>query len=398
MSLTGIRVLDLSRMLPGPYCSMILADLGAKVIRVDDPSFPFTSPPPYLKRESYYESSFNSILMRNKKSIALNLKKDGALDVFYNLIQHSDVMIESFRPGVAKRLKIDYETLKKINDKLIYCSISGYGQTGPYSQIAGHDLNYLAVTGNLGLNTKRYNHNKPDEVKKPIVPCIQSADLSGSFYGAIGILAAIIEQLKNPENDGQYIDISITDCAFTLNPYHAAMVFAEYDDDILQGDFPFYNTYKTKDDKFLSIGAIEPKFWNNLCKALNLDQDSQSKQMSRGADRESLFNTLGKKFLERTQKDWMNYLKDFDIPIMPVNDFTEACKDSHLIDRDMIIEKKHERLGIVKHINSPIKMSRTPGEIRYNAFKKGKNTKEILKQMGYSEEEIKKLKRKRIFR
>lgn len=397
MSLKGIKILDLSRMLPGPYCSMILADLGAEVIRVDDPTFPFGEPPPFLQKGNYYESAFNSILMRNKRSITLNLKKEGAIEVFYEMAKKSDVVIESFRPGVTKKLKIDYDTIAKLNPSIIYCSISGYGQTGPYRDLPGHDMNYLAISGSLDLNKERFNANEPNKIRQPIVPGIQSGDLSGSFNGAIGILAAIIEREKDPKKIGQYIDISIMDSAFALNPYNAAMVFAN-SDNILHGDFPFYSIYRTKDNHFLTIGAIEPKFWELLCQALDLPPEFQSKQMVRGFEREELFEKIQSVFLTKTKEEWMNLFKDFDTPVMPIKDFQEACQDPQVLAREMIIEKEHPQLGKIKQIGCPIKMSKTNPTVRTNATKRGSDTNEILMEFGYTEEQIKQLKSKGIFR
>ena len=145
LPLENITVLDLTRMLPGPYCSMILSDLGANVIHINDPRYPYGSPPPFFQKGRYKESAFNSILMRNKKSITLNLKKPEALEIFYELVKKSDVVLETFRPKVTNKLKVDYDTLSKINNSIIYCSLTGYGQNGPYEQVAGHDLNYIGI-------------------------------------------------------------------------------------------------------------------------------------------------------------------------------------------------------------------------------------------------------------
>ncbi|MHA1338958.1 MAG: CaiB/BaiF CoA transferase family protein [Promethearchaeota archaeon] len=398
MLLKGIRVLDLSRMLPGPYCSMILADLGAEVIRVDDPTFPLTEPPPYIKKGNYYESSFNMILNRNKRSIAINLKKSEGLRIFYKMAENSDVILESYRPDAVKKLKVDFDIIKGINPSIIYCSISGYGQTGPYKDLPGHDLNYLALTGSLYLNRPRFDFKEPNKERPPIVPGVQFADLAASFNATIGILAALYEREKNPNHEGQYIDISISDCAFTLNPYHAAMEFANWEEDILQGDYPFYNIYKTKDNKYITLGAIEPKFWHNLCEALDLPSNLEKMQMAKDADREKVFEILEKKFIEKNAKDWFEILSKKDIPVMDIKNFEEACQDPHIIARKMLIEKNHSQFGKIKHIASPIKYSRTPLDIHQNAVKKGANTQEILREFGFSDEDYKYFKRKGVFR
>ncbi|MCP4761011.1 MAG: CoA transferase [archaeon] len=394
LPLEGIRVIDLSRMLPGPYCSMILGDLGAEVIRVEDPKYTYAAPPPYLKKRHYSESAFNSILMRNKKSIQLNLKKEGALDVFYTLIKKADVVLESFRPKVTKKLKIDYDTLSSKNPSIVYCSLTGYGQNGPYSQISGHDLNYLGLSGYLALNMER----KEKKDSKPIVPCVQPADISGALYSVIGILAALAERDKNPDKKGQYIDISMLDCIFSFNPMVAAHHFSETENSMnpLHGEFPFYSTYKTKDNKFLSVGAIETKFWMNLCEGLNIPE-FKLMQFSKGSEREIVFDRIQEVFSTRTQEEWMNHFKNFDTCIMPIKKFDEACYDQQLLARNMIVELDHPKLGKIKNIASPIKFSRTPLKIRNLAPKSGKDTKNILKELDLTEEKIQNLRKKGLF-
>jgi len=227
LPLEGIVVIDLARMLPGPYASMILADLGAEVIRVEDPRYPYGSPPPFFQKGRYRESAFNSIIMRNKKSIALDLKKEKALEIFYKLVEKADIILETFRPKVTNRLKIDYDSLCKINKSIIYCSLTGYGQNGPYEQIAGHDLNYIGICGILDLNKERELLGKKDQERKPVLPGIQAADIGGGLVSTIGILGALFERDRNPNKEGQYIDISMTDCVFSFMPMAAAFQFSK---------------------------------------------------------------------------------------------------------------------------------------------------------------------------
>ncbi|MHA1988214.1 MAG: CaiB/BaiF CoA transferase family protein [Promethearchaeota archaeon] len=206
LPLEGKIILDLSRMLPGPYCTMILSDLGAEVIRVEDPNYPYSNPGPFFQKGMYRESAFHSILMRNKKSITLNLKTEKAREIFYELVKQADVVLDTFRPKVMKKLKIDYETLSLINPSIICCSLTGYGQYGPYEQIAGHDLNYIGICGILDLTRERKIYNNEHQLRNPINPGVQVADIGGALVTAIGILGAIIERENNPEKKGQYID------------------------------------------------------------------------------------------------------------------------------------------------------------------------------------------------
>lgn len=388
LPLEGIVVLDLSRMLPGPYCSMILSDLGAEVIRIEDPNYPYANPPPFYQKGTYRESAFNAILMRNKKSITLNLKKEKARDVFYDLVRKSDVVLDTFRPKVTARLKIDYHTLDSINPSIICCSLTGYGQYGPYEQIAGHDLNYIGISGILDLNREREVRSKEHQDRKPINPGIQAADIGGGLVAVIGILGAIIEREKNVGKKGQYIDISMTDSVFSFMPLVAAYHFSKDSrtENPLHGYFPFYSVYRTKDDKYLSVGIVEVKFWRELCRGLDRD-DLMLKQWVQGEQREELFVELQKEFLKKTQSEWMGIFKNLDACVMPVNTFAEACNDPQIKARNMIVEIDHPKLGKIQNIASPIKYSRTPLKIRGLAPKRGQDTKAILNSMGYSFED-----------
>ncbi len=401
LPLEGKVILDLTRMLPGPYCSMILADLGAEVIRVEDPKYPYANPPPFFQKGRYRESAFNSILMRNKKSITLNLKKEKAREVFYELVKKADVVLDTFRPKVTNKLKIDYYTLSSINPSIICCSLTGYGQNGPYEQIAGHDLNYIGICGILNLNRDRLILGQEDQERAPIIPGIQAADIGGGLVSAIGILGAIIERDNNPEKKGQYIDISMTDSVFSFMPMAAAYHFSkDLNDGIktqnpLHGNFPSYSVYKTKDNKFVSVGVIEVKFWRELCNGL-AREDLKLKQTAQGEEKEWVFQELQKEFLKKTQKEWMEIFKDLDACVMPIKSFAEACEDPQIKVRKMVIEMEHPKFGKIQNVGSPIKYSRTPLMIRNFAPKVGQNTKEILKSLNYNDEDISNFKRKGI--
>lgn len=398
LPLEKIKVLDLSRMLPGPYCSMILSDLGAEIIRVENRKYPYSSPPPFYQIGKYRESAFNSILMRNKKSISLNLKKAQAREIFYQLVKQSDVVLETFRPKVVDKLQIDYETLAQLNPSIIYCSLTGYGQTGPYEQLPGHDMNYLGICGIMDLNRERTIYGEEKQKQKPVVPGMQCADIGGALVSAIGILGAIIERSNNPRGEGQYIDVSMLGSAFSFMPMAAAYYFAHQinakvrTENPLHGKMPYYQVYKTKDDKYLTIGAIEKKFWDEMCRGLNRE-DLIIKQNCKDEEREDIFGELRREFQKKTQKEWMEIFKEYDTCIMPVKSFGEACNDPQIVARNMVVEQDHPKLGKIPNINSPIKYSRTPLKIRKLAPKVGEHTKSVLKELGYSDEEIKQFKK-----
>ncbi len=400
LPLEGIVVIDLARMLPGPYASMILADLGAEVIRVEDPRYPYGSPPPFFQTGRYRESAFNSVIMRNKKSITLNLKKDEAQQIFYRLVERADIILETFRPKVTEKLKVDYKTLSKINKSIIYCSLTGYGQDGPYEQYAGHDLNYIGICGMLDLNKERELVGEKNQERKPVLPGVQAADVGGGLVSIIGILGALIERDKNPNKEGQYIDISMTDCVFSFMPMAAAFQFSKelYDGitkprNPLHGEVPFYSIYKTKDDKYLSVGAIELKFWRGVCEGLGR-KDLITKGNALGEEKEEVFREIQKEFLKKTREEWMEIFSKIDSCVMPVKNFSEACEDTQIKARNMIVELPHPKFGKIHNVNSPIKYSRTPLTIRNLAPNIGQNTNEILHWLNYTPEEIKGFKKR----
>ncbi|MGQ4875127.1 MAG: CaiB/BaiF CoA transferase family protein [Promethearchaeia archaeon] len=401
LPLEKITVLDLSRLLPGPYCSMVLADLGANIIRVEDPNFPYGSPPPFFQKGRIRESAFNFILNRNKKSISLNLKKPEAKEIFYKLVKKADVILETYRPRVTKKLEIDYNTLSRINPSIIYCSLTGYGQTGPYELLPGHDMNYLGIAGILELNRPRKRLGKENDDRTPVVPGVQMADIGGALISVIGILSAIISRENDPERKGQYIDVSMLDCAFSFMPMAHAYIISKNlndgpkTDNPLHGAMPYYYVYKTKDGRFLSVGAIEFKFWQELCNALNRE-DLKSKQNAVGEEREWVFEELQKEFLKKTMDEWVEIFKNYDTCVMPVKTPEEAFEDPQIIARNMVAELEHPKFGKVKNINPALKFSRTPLSIRSLAPKIGQHTKEILESLGYSEEEIRYFRRKKI--
>jgi crotonobetainyl-CoA:carnitine CoA-transferase CaiB-like acyl-CoA transferase len=327
------------------------------------------------------------------------LKNEKALKIFYELVKKADVVVDTFRPKITNKLKVDYKTLSNINPSIICASLTGYGQHGPYEQLPGHDLNYLSVCGIINQNREREISGCADQERKPIVPCVQIADIGGGLVCVIGILGAIIERENHPERKGQYVDVAMMDSSFSFVPMTGAYSFIKDVNEkplafqnILHGDFPFYTVYKTKDDKFLSIGAIELKFWQELCKGLGRE-DLIPLQIRQGDEKEFLFKELETEFLKKTAGDWMEIFKDYDTCVMPVKTFEEACEDPQIVAREMVVSLDHPHYGKIRNIGSPIKYSRTPLTIRMLAPKIGQHTKEILKSLDFSDEDIKAMKK-----
>jgi|LDZU01.1.fsa_nt_gi crotonobetainyl-CoA:carnitine CoA-transferase CaiB-like acyl-CoA transferase len=388
-ALSGVRVLDLSRLLPGPYCSMMLADLGAEVIKIEEPGKGDYARnfPPKVNRESVYYLPVN----RNKKSLTLNLKTNTGKDIFLNLVKKSDVVLESFRPGVMHRLGIGYEILSNVNSKIILCSISGYGQDGPYAKKAGHDVNYLSIAGILGVNGTKDG--------KPIIPGVQFADIGGGgLLSAFCIVSALFAREKNAV--GQHIDVSMMDGVFSWLCTHAGKYYFDRmlpqpSNEMLSGQFACYNVYKTKDNKYLSLGALEPQFWSAFCRAIGR-VDFIERQFERGEKAKKTIEHVSEILLTRSRDEWMKLLENVDCCCEPVNNFEEAFNHPQIKHRNMFVEMDHPTEGIICQINFPAKFSKTPAEIRTPPPSLGQNTEEILGDLGICKKEIDLLKRKKI--
>lgn len=371
-ALEGIRILDLTRLLPGPFCTMLLADFGADVIKIEQPGEGDYARlyPPLHKGMGYR----HIIVNRNKRSLALDLKTPEGKEVFYQLAADADVVVESFRPGVVKRLGIDYEKICQINPRIVYCSISGYGQTGPYKMEAGHDLNYVSLGGVTSLTGPRDG--------KPSIPGIQIADLGGGLTAATGILLALLA--RNKTGKGQYIDISLHDSVVGLlasdaSNYFGLGVATKRGESRLTGLLPNYNCYQTKDGKYLAVGALEQKFWDRLCEAI--ERPDLKDAINDEQKREYLFGVLETTFAAKELAEWEKIFEGKDACVTAVKDLEEVFNDPHVRERKMILEVDDEKLGRHQQLGMPIKLSDTPGSIRSSAPALGEHTEEILQEI-----------------
>ncbi|WP_301110011.1 CoA transferase [Sporosarcina sp.] len=371
MPLHSIRVLDLSRLLPGPYCSMLLADFGAEVIKIEEPNIGDYAREGLPKIDGV-SALFHS-LNRNKKSICLNLKAAEDKEQFLKLVKDSDVVIESFRPGVMERLGLDYETLKEINPGLIYCAITGYGQDGPYADLPGHDVNYISYAGLLNMMGKRNG--------EPQIPATQIADIGGGSYpAAVGILLALFEREKT--GIGQMVDISMMDGAISWMPtflpnYLASEEQQKRGELDLSGKLASYAVYETKDQKWLSVGALEPKFWSEFCKTIGTE-DFIHKLREPIDVQEQMKEEIQRILLQKTSAEWMETFQKVNACVSPVQSFEEMVDDPQVKARGMIQEISDSEFGTVRHIGIPIKLSDTPGKIRSVAPMLGEHTEEVL--------------------
>ncbi len=371
-ALSGIKVLDLSRLLPGPFCSMILADHGARVIAIEDKRF-------------MDDGFFFSQLYRNKQHMSLNLKTEEGKKIFFHLANDADVILEGFRPGVVQRLGVDYDTVLKVNPKIIYCSITGYGQNGQYRDRAGHDVNYLSVSGALDLIGQA---NQP-----PSIPGIQIADIAGGgMNAAIGILMALFSRERTGK--GQYIDISMTDGLVSFMPFAFFLKqitgqFPKRGDSILSHRYACYNTYETADGRYISVGTVENRFWKKLCEFLGVPEYT-SLQYDENR-RQEIIDFMKTTFLKKTFSQWKKDLVDIDACCETIQNFSEVLEDPLFREREMIVEVSGKDGKKTLAIGVPVKLSETPGSVSTPPVAFAENTEEILKELGYSGKQIKEL-------
>src|SRR5438093_3745814 len=380
--LEGIRVLDLTRQAPGPYCTMLLGDLGADVVIVEEARGAGRRMEMGMSERTQAFWALN----RNKGSVCLNLKDSRAQEAFLKMAEKADIVIEGFRPGVVKRLGVDYDAVSARNPRIIYCSLSGYGQSGPYAGLVGHDINYISIGGALGMI------GTPGS--PPAIPMNIIADFAGGgLYAAFSILAAVIAGEKR--GGGQYVDIAMCDgvtslLAFPASQYFAAGLVPNPGVEMLNGGAPYYSVYECSDGKWLSIGCIEPWFWSELCKALNCEE-YVPQQMNREKHPE-IFEALRTKFREKTRDEWFQGLRQRDICVGPVYTLDEVFEDPHVQARGMVTEVQHPEFGTVKQVGVGPKFSDTPGSVRSTAPKRGEHTAETLRAAGYSDAEIDEMK------
>jgi len=380
--LKGLKMLDLSRLLPGPYCSLLLADLGVEVLKIEDSEQGdyMRRMGPSLKKDSAYFLALN----RNKKSMILNLKTKEGKEIFYKLIDTYDILLEGFRPGVMDRLGIGYQELKSKNPRVIFCSLSGYGQNGPYKERSGHDINYIGLGGILELTGPKDGD--------PTIPGTQIADIGGGgMMAAIAILAAIVHREKTGE--GQYLDVAMHDGVISWLSIHAGRYFMDNElpkrgEMHLSGRFACYQVYPTKDGRHISLGALEPKFWKNFCQAIGRE-DLVLKQFIEGEERVQIIKEIRELFKTKTQKEWVEFFKNVDACLEPILSLGEVFQHPHVLHRKMVIEYEHPVEGKIRQVGNPIKSSQFPFEIRTPSPAWGEHTMEVLKEIGYSEKEIK---------
>lgn len=387
--LASLKVLDFSTLLPGPFASLLLADMGAEVLRIESPTRMdlLRVLPPH----DHGVSASHAYLNRNKRSLALDLKRPEALEVIRQLLQDHDIVLEQFRPGVMERLGLGYEALNAINPRLIYVSITGYGQTGPYKDRAGHDINYLALAG-LASQTGRRDQG-------PLPLGIQAADIAGgSLHGVIGLLAAVIA--RQHSGQGQHLDISMTDCVFSLNAmagagYLACGVEPGMEQQVLNGG-SFYDYYRSRDGRWLSVGSLEPVFMRQLCQALGRPELAAQGLSPLPEQQRALKQALQIEFEKHDFAELCQLFAGLDACVEPVLSLAEAVEHPQLQARQLLSQVPREDGSLQTQMACPLKFSDGLPEPRHIGARLGAHSDQVLAELGYSAERIEELRRSQV--
>lgn len=373
--LDGIRILDLSRLLPGPFGTLLLADLGAEVIKVESPQEGdyLRAIPPLVGGEGVYFLAVN----RGKKSVALDLKAPAGRQAFLRLVATADALLEGFRPGTMQRLGLDYAALRETNPSLVYCSLSGYGQDGPRRDCPGHDIDYIALGGLLGLTGEVGG--------PPVVPAVPIADLAGGMAAAIALLAALLGNLRRGQ--GAYVDVAMRDVVLSwlgtiVMPGLVAGAPLERGRLMLSGGLPCYHVYQTQDGQYLALGALEPKFWANFCRAVGRDD-----LLARQFDPQAIAEVQAV-LHQRARSEWVALLARAEACCEPVYTLAEALADPQVAARGLLLEVAQPAAGPLRLVGPPFRLAETPAAAASPAPRLGEHTAAVLRSLGYAETEI----------
>lgn len=390
--LDGVRVVDLSLLLPGPLCSMYLGDMGADVIKVENPRAADLTR--YMGaritgKDGSSESGMFLAINRNKRAVTINIKREEGRAVLLRLLENADILLEGFRPGMMDEMGIGYKELSARFPRLIYCAISGYGATGPYRDLAGHDGDYIAYSGLLGITGLAGG--------PPVLPGFQAADIGGGTLTAVSsIVAALYAREKTGR--GQFLDVSMMDGAFAFLSLHAGEYVAskkspEPGTMPLSGGLPNYNVYKCKDERYVMLGSLEERFFRGFLRQIGREDLLDGIDFSR--DLEKLRAPLAEIFASKTRDEWSALFPNPEACLAPVNSIAEAFEDPQLKERGMVVTVEHPALGEILLIGSPFRFSETPTAIRRPPPRHGEHTDEVFREIGYSPADLDDLRKKR---
>jgi crotonobetainyl-CoA:carnitine CoA-transferase CaiB-like acyl-CoA transferase len=385
LALENLTVVDLTQVMAGPFCCQLLGDLGAEVIKVEPVGRGDATREATGHRLPHGESAAFVAVNRNKRSVAIDLRSAGGLDVFRRLVRSADVVVESFRPGVAARLGIDYAALREVNARLVYASISGFGQTGPYAPRPGYDLIAQAMSGIMSVTG--------DPSGPPAKSGVPVADLSAGLLCAVGILSACLS--RTVTGRGQAVDTSLYDAALAMSVWETSELWATGQAPARLGsahriNAP-YEAFPTRDG-YLTIGANNDRLWQRLCAVLDrpdlLADPRFATNTDRVRNRASLAGELARSLSEKDTQEWVDRLLAAGVPAGPIRNYAESCADPHTLAREMVVELDHPTEGKVRSLGIPVKLSDTAGTIRHAPPRLGEHTDEILRAAGYSDAQI----------
>lgn len=387
--LNGMRIIDLSRLLPGPMTTQLLADLGAEVIKIEEPVHGDTGR--VLGKDMFAR------LNRNKSSMTLNLKSEEGKKILTKLLANADALVESFRPGVMERLGFSYEQVQAINPKLVYCSLSGYGQTGPYAQRAGHDIDFLALAGYFGV---------PSQVEDKLArPKVRLSDYAGAMYAALSLSVAMASSKQNGQ--GQYLDVAIMDAisAWTAPLLRIAHGVCEGDPDKMPFVMPDNDIFATKDGHHIALGLYENKFWLQIVEAFGdefpvLADERYTTKKGRNQHKQAVYTALKELFASRTKDQWHAYFEPTDMPWAPVYEDMDLFDDEQIKARGLMTEMQAtNEVGETEtsfQVRYPVKFSAGLDDLRAPPPNKGQQSQSLLQELGYSQADIAELKEKGI--
>lgn len=378
--LEGILVLDFTRLLPGPFATQLLCNLGAEVIKIEDPALGdyMRAVPPSVQGVSYPFLMVN----RGKRSLAVDLKTREGREIVHQLVPKADILMEQFRPGVMKKLGVDYKTLVRRNPRLIYCSFSGYGQTGPAKDVPAHDINFEAHAGILGVTG--------DHDGRPVIPGVPMADLASGFNAAMSVLAAL--RTRDRTHKGEFIDVSIFDTAVSLMILNLARYLATGEEPVagealLTGRFPFYGLYQTADGGWLAVATVEPKFWTRMCELLGVPELADS-QFPSEKEKAEVVRALQARFREKRRAEWEAIFAKANLPITAVRTVADVVRDPQVNARGLLPVVDVPGLWKMQVVAHPAKHTKTTTRDPARVPAKGGDTVDILRSLGYGVKRI----------
>jgi crotonobetainyl-CoA:carnitine CoA-transferase CaiB-like acyl-CoA transferase len=389
LPLEGVRVLDLSSLLPGSLCTQMLGDLGADVLKIENPQGGdgFRKMPPLVKTTG----SYFHMISRNKRAMTLNLRDPAGRDIFLNMIPRTDVLLDSFRPDTLERIGLGYDTLKEIHPRLVHCSLTGFGQEGPYRDRPAHDINLLGLSGILDLLGEKDG--------PPVSPGVQFAGVGGgSLNAVIGILAALLKRERTGRGD--FVDAAILDglapfLGLVMSTYLTTHILPERGKTLVGGGYAFYHVYQTGDGSYLALGCLEEKFWQEFCNAIGRE-DFIPDQFTTGPRQERLIAEVKRIMQQKTRQEWMELLAVCDTCVSPVNTLEEALRDPHIRQRGVWFSAQHPVDGVIGQQAFPLTFSGDRPGWRMPPPGFGEHTREVLLQMGYDDVAIDDLARRGI--